>query len=129
VACHRFESDAGSEVGPNLKTIGAKYDRKTLLESLVAPSAKFADGFPGMISLTKKDGTALTATLLRQTPAEVALRLADGSSVTVPRAEISTMSEPVSVMPPMGLVLTKRQTRDIVAYLATLRGDKKSGKR
>ena len=44
------------------------------------------------------------------------------------------MSAPVSVMPPMEAILTRREIRDVVAYLGTLKAGKggkgeKGGKR
>src|SRR5690606_29461621 len=44
-ACHSAESSGGSEVGPNLRTIGSQRDPAYLLESLIAPSAQIATGF------------------------------------------------------------------------------------
>lgn len=118
VACHVFEGAAGSNVGPSLTGIASRVDRRYLLESLVAPGAKIAKGF-GMVSVTKKSGDAIAGTLLDDKNGTLRVRLPDGLEVSVAPAEIATQTAPISVMPPMGAILTKRQLRDVVAYLAT----------
>ncbi|MEY4378688.1 MAG: hypothetical protein RLZ85_569, partial [Verrucomicrobiota bacterium] len=44
-ACHRVESEEGSEVGPMLRQIGGLRTKEELAESLVEPSAKIVAGF------------------------------------------------------------------------------------
>jgi hypothetical protein len=36
-------------------------------------------------------------------------------------ADIATRQPPISSMPPMGLMMTKREVRDLVAYLRSLK--------
>jgi mono/diheme cytochrome c family protein len=71
--CHQVDG-TGGHAAPGLAGVGARHDRAGLLDSLVEPNAKVADGFG-----------------------------------------------PVSSMPAMGTVLTPREVRDVVEYLATLR--------
>lgn len=120
VACHRFEEAAGSEVGPALNGVASRGDRRYLLESLVAPGAKIAAGF-GMIAVTKKSGEAISGTLLTENDGALRIRLPDGKEATIPSADIASQTAPISVMPPMGAILNKRQIRDVVAYLATMK--------
>jgi putative heme-binding domain-containing protein len=123
-ACHRFEAKVGSNVGPELSQIGKQKDRAYLLAALVAPSASIPSGY-GMLSVTLQDGTVLTGNLLESSSRSTTIRLPDGTERTVDAAEIASQTEPVSVMPPMGALLTKRQIRDLVAYLADLKGSSK----
>ena len=120
LACHSI-TPGGSEVGPNLRAVGAQNDRAYLLESLLDPAAKIATGY-GLVGLTLKDTSAVTGTLARETPAAVTVRLFDGTMRTVPRAEIVNQTAPVSIMPPMGAILQPREIRDVVAYLSSLKG-------
>lgn len=124
IACHTIEAKEGSQVGPNLKTIGSKKDRKYLLESLLNPLAQIAPGF-GLVAITTKDGKSLSAVLEKEDAKQVTLRLPDGKTQTVPRDQIATITPPMTVMPPMLGILTKPQIRDVVAYLAALKGKKK----
>ncbi|MEY4004131.1 MAG: hypothetical protein RLZZ221_227 [Verrucomicrobiota bacterium] len=127
-ACHTVESSGGSEVGPNLRAIGAQRDPAYLLESMLNPSAQIATGY-GLVSVKLKDGTEISGTLARETPAAVTVRLFDGQQRIVPLAEIAERSAPVSVMPPMLGILQPREIRDVVGYLASLKGARAPRKR
>ncbi|QIF03595.1 PVC-type heme-binding CxxCH protein [Roseimicrobium sp. ORNL1] len=126
-ACHRFDSKEGSTVGPLLSGIGAQKDRTYLLESLVNPVAQIAPGY-GMVSLTLNDGKSYAGVVVKEDAETVELKLADGSVKKVDVAEITVKTPPISVMPPMSAMLTKRQLRDLVAYLSGLKsGGSSSG--
>ena len=91
------------------------------MESLVSPAAKIAPGY-GSIAVTKKDGEIIAGRLVREDDAVVVL--ADNvtnEKTTIQREMVKEMSTPVSLMPPMGLLLSKRQLRDVIAYLASLK--------
>ncbi|MFM9080802.1 MAG: c-type cytochrome, partial [Opitutaceae bacterium] len=120
-ACHTVESSGGSEVGPNLRAIGAQRDPAYLLESMLNPSAQIATGY-GLVSIKLKDGTEISGTLARETPAAVTVRLFDGKQRILPLAEIAERSAPVSVMPPMLGILLPREIRDVGGALASLQG-------
>ena len=121
LACHSTTAQGGSEVGPNLRTVGAQNDRAYLLESLLNPAAKIATGY-GMVGITLKDTSAVTGTLARETPTAVTVRLFDGTMRVVQRADIANQTAPVSIMPPMLGILQPREVRDVVAYLSSLKG-------
>jgi putative heme-binding domain-containing protein len=118
IRCHSTDA-GGSTVGPNLGKIGAK-DPRFLLESLVLPSKAIAPGY-GLLSITLKDGDSLAGTLMEQTPHALTIRLADQSTRKISRADIATQTPPVSSMPPMNLLLTKKELRDVLAYLQSLK--------
>ena len=127
-ACHAVESSGGSEVGPGLRAIGAQRDPAYLLESLLNPSAQITTGY-GLVAVTLKDGTEISGTLARETPSAVTVRLFDGQQRILPLAEIARRSAPVSVMPPMQGILQPREIRDVVGYLASLKGVRAPRKR
>ncbi|MEA3212143.1 MAG: hypothetical protein QOE70_5200 [Chthoniobacter sp.] len=128
VACHRFQRGGGSEVGPPLETVASRRDRHYLLESLIAPSAQVAAGF-GLVTVTKKSGEPLAGTLLGEDAKAIRLRQPDGQEISVAKADIASQTPAISVMPPMGALLTKRQIRDVVAYLTTLKPAPKEPKK
>ncbi|WP_035614515.1 PVC-type heme-binding CxxCH protein [Haloferula sp. BvORR071] len=117
-ACHRV-GEEGSNVGPPLSEIGKK-ERSYLLQSLLDPQAVIAPGF-GMMTLTKKDGSAVAGTLAEEKDGVMTLQLPDGSKTSVPAAEIATKTPPVSPMPPMGEILKPQELRDLLEYLASLK--------
>ncbi len=117
-ACHRV-GDVGSEVGPPLTEIGKK-DNEYILESIINPQAKLAPGY-GMMTVTTKKGITVAGSLLKEDDKTLTLILPDKSETTVNKSDIATQTEPMSTMPPMAAILTPREIRDLVAYLAGLK--------
>ena len=120
VACHRFESDEGSEVGPHLKKVGEQRTPAEIAESLINPSAKIVPGF-GFETLTLKSGEVLAGSVLSETPLALRLRQADGVMKEVAPGAVASRTPPISMMPPMLGILTPDELRDVVAYLASLK--------
>ncbi len=120
MACHSVDAGGGSEVGPNLRTIGNQRDAVYLLRALLTPSADIAVGF-GLVSVTLKDKTEVTGTLARETADAVTVRLFDGKTRTMKRTDIANQTAPISIMPPMLGILQPREIRDVVAYLGSLK--------
>lgn len=118
VSCHAVTA-SGSEVGPNLSTVGRQHTPAYLLRSLVDPAAEIAAGF-GVVVVTLKDETVVSGTLTLATPTDIQVRLFDGTSRSIPRAQIASQTDPVSVMPTMRGVLSPQEIRDVVAYLSSL---------
>jgi putative heme-binding domain-containing protein len=119
-ACHRIDSDEGSEVGPMLRLIGAVRTKAELAESLVEPSAKIVPGF-GIENIVLKDGATLAGSVLKESAKSLDLKLADGKTRKVAAAAIASRTPPISVMPPMLGILTPAEIRDVVAYLSGLK--------
>lgn len=120
VACHRFESDEGSEVGPLLRLVGGQRTPWELAESLVNPSAKIVPGF-GSETITLKTGEVLTGSILAETNLTLRLRQLDGTQRDLTTGAVASRTPPVSLMPPMLGILTPLEIRDVVAYLSSLK--------
>lgn len=118
--CHNSEPGhkGGGEAGPNLAGIGSKQNAEYLLESLVAPGATVAPGF-GLVSITLKNQATLGGNLLAETDDHVDIDAA-GKVWRVQRADIETLSPPVSAMPPVAALLGASEIRDLVAWLGSL---------
>jgi len=118
--CHTIRG-RGSDVGPELTRIGSTLTRPQLVEALVAPNARIAPGF-GVVSITLKNGDKADGTLRSETDTEVVLLTGTPPAERrIAKADIATRTDPVSAMPPLGLILKPREVRDLVEYLATLR--------
>ena len=116
--CHSV-GRGGSKVGPNLRGVGSKSPRN-ILESLVLPGAEVTPGF-GIVSITLRNGEIISGTLMSEDEATTTVKLPDGATRVISRSEIEASTPPVSPMPPMGLVLSKRDVRDLLAYLQSLK--------
>jgi quinoprotein glucose dehydrogenase len=119
--CHKAEDKAhsgGGDAGPNLAGISKRYDRRHLLESIVNPGAAVAPGY-GITSVTFKNGATLGGSLVKETPEHLDLATPE-KLLRVKRADIESFTPPVSAMPPMGDLIKPEETRDLVAWLASL---------
>jgi putative membrane-bound dehydrogenase-like protein len=119
-ACHRIDSDEGSEVGPTLRQIGAQRTKAEIAESLVEPSAKIVAGF-GIETIVLKDGTSLAGSVVKESAKTLEVRLPDGKTQKLAVSAIASRTPPVSVMPPMLGILTPAEVRDVIAYLSGLK--------
>jgi len=122
VRCHAV-GGVGGTAGPELTKLSAKYPgrvREHVLESLVLPNAKIAEGYGG-VTLTLLDGRVVAGTLVAETPKAVTVKTPDGKSVTVPAEDVERRTALPSAMPSMETTLTPREVRDVIEFLAALR--------
>jgi quinoprotein glucose dehydrogenase len=91
--CHALKR-ADQQVGPSLEGVATRLTPAELLESMLDPGAKVAPGY----------GIQM-------------LELTNGSTGT----QMCETAEAIGVMPPMKQLLTIREMRDLVAFLATLK--------
>lgn len=120
--CHTMHG-VGGNVGPELGAIGKKHDAAYLLRSLVNPGAEVADGY-GLGTITLKDGTEISGNFLPDDKdGNAVIKFAEITKV-IQKSDIAKKSKPVSAMPPMTALLTREETRDLVAYLASCKKDK-----
>jgi putative heme-binding domain-containing protein len=127
--CHRVNG-AGGQVGPDLSSIGGKFDRPHLIESLLEPSRQIVEGYRTSVVATV-DGRVLTGIAKERSEQQITLLDAEGKPQVVSRKEIETSAESaVSLMPQnVAEALSPAEFTDLVAYLETLRtgGDAKFG--
>jgi putative heme-binding domain-containing protein len=121
--CHKVgESPApGGEAGPNLWGIGPRQSRANILESLINPSARIAEGFE-LTTVTLKDGTVVAGTVLSDSAVDLVIGEFTGSKKHILKHEIKNRAAvQVSAMPPVGGLLQPRELRDLVEFLASLK--------
>lgn len=120
--CHRVgeNHDSGGITAPNLAGVANRHaDRRYFLESLLTPSAVIAPGF-GVVAIDFKNGASLNGNLIASTPEHLDLEY-KSKAIRIKRADIASVSDPVSAMPPMGEHLKPTELRDLIAWLASLR--------
>ena len=82
------------------------------------PGAKVAAGY-GLVALTLTNGQSVAGVLNEETKDEYVVTV--GTDVwSVQKADVQSVTDPISAMPPVAALLTPREMRDIVAFLATL---------
>ncbi|WP_041632923.1 HEAT repeat domain-containing protein [Maribacter sp. HTCC2170] len=119
VRCHAVDG-AGGKVGPPLDNIANILSREEILESLIEPSARLAPGY-GTVTVTLKDGQEITGVLEDETKHEIILRTSDAEPMEIAVSRISKRKNSVSAMPAMGKMITKRELRNLIEYLSSLK--------
>ena len=119
--CHTAgAANDGGAVGPALTHIAGTLSREQILQALVEPSLRLAPGY-GSVSLKLSDGQEVNGILAKETATELTITTSDAEPLVVPVSRIVKRENGASSMPPMGSLLTKREIRDVVEYLATLK--------
>jgi hypothetical protein len=67
----------------------------------------------------------VAGTLAASSETNVTIRLPEGEIRRIERSQIREMPPPVSGMPPMEAILSRRELRDTVAYLSSLKSKQK----
>jgi quinoprotein glucose dehydrogenase len=118
IRCHAMDGKGG-EIGPELTWLRKAAERSNLLESVVAPSEQMAIGYKSA-TLTLKDGSEVSGVITKETGQDLVLTsVADGKKRTINVADIVKQTTLPSAMPPhFGAVLSRRELRDLIEYLA-----------
>ncbi len=124
VGCYRCHKAAGSggDVGPAMDKIASKHDREYLLRSIVYPNADYAPGYETVL-LKLSDGSMAAGMLAREDSQKLELVTPGTTQRQVIAKEKVTGRDRLPSPMPEGLaqLLTKRELRDIVAFLASQR--------
>jgi quinoprotein glucose dehydrogenase len=120
IRCHTANNEGGI-VGPVLDGVGAKYPPDYLLESIVVPGAKFAPGYES-VQVQTKDNKYKVGIVKKDDDKELVLLNADNQLITIAKSDIKVREKGPSVMPEgLHKALTKRDLRDLVAWLVSLK--------
>jgi hypothetical protein len=118
-ACHRM-GNSGADFGPDLTSVGARFSRRDILDSILEPSKVIDDKYRNIL-FTMKDGTNLAGAIDREDETKVLIRQSPLSpqTTTLEKANIVRREpSPISPMPPGLLnVLNENQILDLLAYL------------
>jgi putative heme-binding domain-containing protein len=121
VACHTVSPNETLK-GPLLAGISARYKREELIESILKPSQKLAQGFESQFIVTN-DGKTYDGFVVREAGDEVELRLANSESLLIKKTNIDERGKRTVSMMPEKLVdtLTVNQLASLLAYLDSLK--------
>ncbi|WP_026970087.1 HEAT repeat domain-containing protein [Algoriphagus terrigena] len=118
IRCHAYD-DMGGNAGPALDKIGNTLSREELLIALVEPSKRLSPGF-GFITVELNSGDKVSGTMMSEDSGSMTVKVGSEDQV-ISKKDIKSSQMAASSMPPMGTLLTKREIRDVVSYLSTLR--------
>jgi len=120
IHCHTY-ANGQQPKGPHLVDIGKRYKTTELVESIVAPSKKIAQGFDTW-AFAMDDGKVYAGFVVQESAETVIIRQADGLSRELLQDDIEERVKQDISMMPKGIVgnLTPQQLADLIAYLQTL---------
>jgi quinoprotein glucose dehydrogenase len=120
VRCHKING-VGGDVGPDLSHVSAQKDRRYLLESIVFPNRQIAQGYESVM-VTLKNDESYAGVFKSENENELVINTPQSGLVTVKKKDIETRQKSLSPMPEgMAQILSKRDLRDLIAYLSTLK--------
>jgi len=117
--CHSYD-DRGGNAGPRLNGIAGRITREQILQALISPSARLSPGY-GTTTIVLKDGTSLFGILETEDKTSVTLKIGDQPLRVVKKDEIAKRTDSPSSMPDMTQLLSKKEIRDVVSFLSTLK--------
>lgn len=119
-ACHKAGT-AGNDLGPDLTTIGKKYDRVSLLDAIINPSASIVFGYEPWL-INTKDGQSVYGFVIGDGQTVVIKDAARQQHVIKASNIISRKKMDQSMMPdPISLGLNEKKLADVAEYLLTLK--------
>ena len=119
VRCHAYD-DMGGGAGPPINGVAAKLSRQQLLEAMIEPSKRLAPGY-GVVTLDLDHGKRITGVLGEEDDNILSLKVGNLPDTLVRKANITNRINAPSSMPDMKHILSRREIRDLVSFLATLK--------
>jgi quinoprotein glucose dehydrogenase len=117
--CHSYD-DRGGTAGPRLNGVASRITREQILQALITPSARLAPGY-GIVTLELKNGEKISGTLKRESKTEVVVASGNDPEKTISVSDIAKRTNAPSSMLDMKAILSKKEIRDVVAFLSTLK--------
>jgi len=119
--CHAYD-DRGGNAGPRLNGVPNRLTHQQLLEAVIDPSRQLAPGF-GSVGLELKNGQTVSGIFQGEGERGVKIRKGQTADQLIPQSQIQKQSFSPSSMLDMKTILSKREIRDVVSFLATLTDD------
>jgi putative heme-binding domain-containing protein len=119
--CHSY-GDIGGNAGPRLNGVGKRLTRQLILESLINPSAKLAPGF-GVVTVTLKNGKTVAGIFEGENNTSLTIKEGNQPNEVIQKEQIVKRVNGASSMPEVKYLLSKKEIRDLVSFLATLKED------
>ncbi|MFT4019102.1 MAG: c-type cytochrome [Agriterribacter sp.] len=116
-SCHRIQQ-TGNDIGPELTSIGKKFDKIGLLDAIINPSGAILLGYEPWLVNTK-DGESFFGFLISENNQSITIKDVAGKQHIVPVEKISSRKkQDKSLMPePAVAGVTGQQLADVAVYL------------
>ncbi len=122
IRCHSFD-DYGGSAGPRMNGVANRLTHEQILESMIQPSVRIAPKF-GIVTFQMKSNVNITGILQEEKPDGFVLKIGNSPDTTINKSDVLKRIDAPSSMPPMNYLLTKKEIRDVVSFLATLKEEK-----
>lgn len=122
-ACYRCHAvnGAGGEVGPKMDGLAARVTPEHILEAIIDPNAKIAEGFENLL-IEMTDGRFFAGIIKKETDTELVVASPEDGLLTLKKAEIKARERGASGMPEgINDILSKPELRDVMAFLQSLK--------
>jgi len=116
-SCHKLGNE-GNAIGPDLTSIGKKFDSPALLDAIINPSAAIVFGYEPWL-INTKDGASIYGFLISENKQTIVIRDIAGQKHIIEVIKIaSKKKQNKSLMPdPVSNGLTEKDLADIVGFL------------
>lgn len=119
VRCHAYD-DMGGGAGPPINGVASRLSRQELLEAMIEPSKRLAPGY-GVVALDLNDGRRVNGVLGEEDAISLTLKIGNLPDTVIQKAHVTNRINAPSSMPDMKHILSRREIRDLVSFLATLK--------
>jgi putative heme-binding domain-containing protein len=119
--CHIVRGE-GTGFGPELSEIGVRRSAAYLRESITSPTAAVPEGFL-VVNLVTASGRTVQGMRVNEDSFSIQIRDMSGAYYSFRKSELTKIERApkVSMMPPYAM--SKTDLEDLIAYLASLRGE------
>jgi putative heme-binding domain-containing protein len=124
--CHKWGNE-GSAIGPDLTTIGKKFNNPELLDAIINPSASIVFGYEPWLVNTK-DGQSIYGFLISENKQAIVIRDIAGQKHIIDLVKITSRKrQEKSLMPdPISNGLNEKDLADVVGFLRRIDQQKQS---
>jgi putative heme-binding domain-containing protein len=118
--CHRIKN-SGKDIGPELTLIKKKFDRRSLLDAIIHPSAAIVFGYEPWL-ITTKNGTSYYGFLIADGKETLVIKDISGNKNILKKTDVSLRTrQEKSIMPePYTFDLTEKDLANLAEYLLTI---------
>lgn len=122
-SCHMVEGEGGI-VGPDLSDVGLRRGTDYLRQALVSPGATVAEGYL-LVRARTRAGEEVTGVRMNEDTFTIQLRDQAGGIHSLTKQELEELEKAFgeSLMPSYETELSGKELEDLIAYLASLRGE------